>query len=287
MLSVAIFAQAILAQEQKHRAQVPHPSRGLSRASISFTTLTMIQILIMILALQGLRAHKHEYDDGPPHSPRNSSRSLSIKDTKTILAEKVVKGGTELALSELHDGPDAHHGPVAHYYWKPPIRSTAPGPSAQGVFPQLGISVHDNHSMGLLLPGAIAGVADEWLGTTKRMLLLGERYCCLLRLLLLLPLCWCPVAAAALLVLRLLLALQALPLLQPLPAAFYSTVNPAAAFVTLSMPTGMATNHHNVNIHIDALIHYHTSAGHKYAKQHMGYTNPTHHDKGCATAQRH
>ena len=30
--SVAILAQAILAQERKHRAQVPHPARGLSRA---------------------------------------------------------------------------------------------------------------------------------------------------------------------------------------------------------------------------------------------------------------
>ena len=215
-------------------------------------------------------------------STKGTSKGSMTSLTQTFLkVEQVDKGVTELALSELQDGPDAHHGPVAHYYWKPPIRSTAPGPSAQGVFPQLGISVHDNHSMGLLLPGAIAGVADEWLGTTKRMLLLGERYCCLLRLLLLLPLCWCPVAAAALLVLRLLLALQALPLLQPLPAAFYSTENPAAAFVTLSMPTGM-TNHHHVDIHNDALLQYHPSADQKYVTLHIGM-----HEPSCAIAQHY
>ena len=193
---------------------------------------------------------------------------MHTKPMKTIRKVEQVEM-TELALRELHDGPDAHHGPVAHYYWKPPIRSTAPGPSAQGVYPQLGTFVHDNHSMGLLLPGAIAGVAEGWSRTSKRRLLLGERYCGLLRLLLLLLLRWCSVAAAALLVLTLLLALQALPLLQPLPAAFYSTQNPATACVTLSMPIGR-TNHHHVEMHNDAIIQAHPPTAYQYAILRIG-----------------
>ena len=202
--------------------------------------------------------------DKPPKKERPETKTL----TSILVADKVVIGGTELALRELQ------HGPVAHYYCEPPKRSMDPGPSAQRSAPQLGVMVHTNHSMGLLLPGAIVGVAVERLETTKAnaaaggSVLLSAAVAVAATALLVL------VAAAALLVLMLLLALQALLLLQLLPAAFSYTVNPAAAFVTLCMPTGISQatkgDHHRVGPPLYALIHYHTSADHKYAKQHIG-----------------
>ena len=178
--------------------------------------------------------------DKPPKKDRQKTKTLS----STLVADKVVIGGTELALHELR------HGPVAHYYCDPPKRSMDTGPAVQRFALQLGALVHTNHSMGLLLPGAIAGVAVERLETTKAnaaaggSVLLSAAVAVAATALLVL------VAAAALLVLMLLLALQALLLLQLLPAAFSYTVNPAAAFVTLCMPTGISQatkgNHHHV-----------------------------------------
>ena len=256
-VSVTTLAQAILAQDRTSATVVQS-----LRLPLHFTMLPKALMLMIVLCAhtEPISLMKKAWTSlkKTPKVPLPDAEKYT-KDTKgqtmlvdrpqllkmvTLVADKVVTSDTELAQYELQ------HGPVAHYYWNPPIRSMDPGPSAQRCAPQLGVLVHTNHSMGLLLPGAIAGVAVERLETTKAnaaaggSVLLSAAVAVAATALLVL------VAAAALLVLMLLLALQALLLLQLLPAAFRYTVNPAAAIVTLCMPTGISQatkgNHHHV-----------------------------------------